>query len=93
MCGINASRGQEHVYMLTMCHASLKMALLLHKVGRVTRLMSTTVLEPKKDPKVAFRRILEAHGVIGLLIGILWLIRILMPIEILGPMRSHEGPK
>ena len=27
----------------TVCHASLKMALLLHKVGLVSRLMSTTV--------------------------------------------------
>ena len=43
MCGINASRGQGYGHMFTMCHASLKMALLLHKVGLVTKLMSTTV--------------------------------------------------
>ena len=43
MCGINASRGQGHGCRFTMCHASLKMALLLHKVGLVSRLMSTTV--------------------------------------------------
>ena len=43
MCGINASRGQGHGGRFTMCHASLKMALLLHKVGLVKRLMSTTV--------------------------------------------------
>ena len=39
MCGINASRGQEHGCRFTMCHASLKMALLLHKEG----LVKTTV--------------------------------------------------
>ena len=35
MCGIIASRGQGHSCRFTMCHASLKMALLLHKVGLV----------------------------------------------------------
>ena len=45
MRGINASRGQGHGCRFTMCHASLKMALLLHKVGLVKRLMSTTVPE------------------------------------------------
>ena len=48
MCGINASRGQGHGCRFTMCHASLKMALLLHKVGLVSRLMSTTVGRLKK---------------------------------------------
>ena len=43
MCGINASRGQGHGHIFTMWHASLKMALLLHKVGLVSRLMSATV--------------------------------------------------
>ena len=33
MCGINASRGQGHGCRFTMCHASLKMALLLHTEG------------------------------------------------------------
>ena len=61
MCGINASRGQGHGHMFTMCHASLKMALLLHKVGLVPRLMSTTVqgaqeLLAKKELKVRFTK-------------------------------------
>ena len=43
MCGINTLRGQRHGYRFTMCHASLKMALSLRKVGFVKRLMSTTV--------------------------------------------------
>ena len=43
MCGINASRGQGHGHMFTMCHASLKMALLLHKVGLVKTTVQTTV--------------------------------------------------
>ena len=43
-CSNNTStRGQEHGCRFTMCHASLKMALLLHKVGLVKRPMSTTV--------------------------------------------------
>jgi hypothetical protein len=33
-----------------MCHASLKMALLLHKVGLVKRLMSTTVNVDRTNP-------------------------------------------
>ena len=36
-----------------MCHASLKIALLLHKVGLVKRLMSTTVV-PYLAPKSIF---------------------------------------
>ena len=43
MCGINASRGQGHGHMFTMCHTSLKMALLLHKVGLVKTVVQTTV--------------------------------------------------
>jgi hypothetical protein len=43
MCGINASRVQGHDCRFTMCHASLKMALLLHKVGLVKTEVQTTV--------------------------------------------------
>ena len=43
MCGINASRGQEHGCRFTMCHASLKMALLLHKEGLVKTTVPITV--------------------------------------------------
>ena len=56
MCGINASRGQGHGHMFTMCHASLKMALLLHKVGLVSRLMSTTVVRPNVASKLGETR-------------------------------------
>ena len=43
MCGNNASRGQEHGCSFTMCHASLKMALLLHKEGLVKTTVTITV--------------------------------------------------
>ena len=43
MCGNNASRGQEHGCRFTMCHASLKMALLLHKEGLVKTTVPITV--------------------------------------------------
>ena len=43
MCGINASRGQGHGCRFTMCHASLKMALLLHKEGLVKTTVPITV--------------------------------------------------
>ena len=44
MCDINASGGQGHGCRFTMCHASLKMALLLHKVGLVKTTVPTTAL-------------------------------------------------
>ena len=44
MCGINASRGQGHGCRFTMCHASLKMALLLHKEGLVKTTVPITVI-------------------------------------------------
>ena len=44
MCGIHALRGQGHGCRFTMCHASLKMALLVHKVGLVTITVPTTVV-------------------------------------------------
>ena len=43
MGGINASRDQGHGHMFTMCHASLKMALLLHKEGLVKTTVPITV--------------------------------------------------
>ena len=43
MCGINASRGQGHGCRFTMCHTSLKMALLLHKEGLVKTTVPITV--------------------------------------------------
>ena len=49
MCGINASRGQEHGCRFTMCHASLKMALLLHKEGLVKTTVPTTVGNKEMD--------------------------------------------
>ena len=44
MCGINASRGQGHGCRFTMCHASLKMALLLHTEGLVKTALASTVV-------------------------------------------------
>ena len=44
MCGINASRVQGHSHMFTMCHASLKMVLLLYKEGLVKTTVPITVL-------------------------------------------------
>ena len=44
MCGINASRGQGHGHMFTMCHASLKMTLLLHTEGLVKTALASTVV-------------------------------------------------
>ena len=43
MCGINASRGQGHGCRFTMCHTSLKMALLLHTEGLVKTALASTV--------------------------------------------------
>ena len=43
MCGINASKGQGHGCRFTMCHASLNMALLLHKEGLVKTTVPITV--------------------------------------------------
>ena len=43
MCGNNAWRGQGHGCRFTMCHASLKMALLLHKQGLVKTTVQMTV--------------------------------------------------
>ena len=43
MCGINASRGQGHGCRFTMCHASLKMTLLLHTEGLVKTALASTV--------------------------------------------------
>ena len=45
MCGIDTSRGQGHGPRFTMCHASLKMALLLHKEGLVKTTVPITVVE------------------------------------------------
>ena len=53
MCGINASRGQGHGCRFTMCHASLKMALLLHKEGLVKTTVPITVYSEKNDFTVA----------------------------------------
>ena len=50
MCGINASRGQKHGCRFTMCHASLNMALLLHKEGLVKTTVPITVNVPKNFP-------------------------------------------
>ena len=56
---INASRGQGHGCRFTMCHASLKMTLLLHTEGLVkTALASTVNLEKHATPGV--------HGVLPL---------------------------
>ena len=43
MCVINASRWQGHGCRFTMCQASLKMALLLHKEGLVKTTVPITV--------------------------------------------------
>ena len=62
MCGIIASRGQGHGHMFTMCHTSLKMALLLHKVGLVSRLMSTTVMALLKESLAIFCKPRQLKG-------------------------------
>ena len=43
MCGINASRGQGRGCRFTMCHASLKMTLLLHTEGLVKTVLASIV--------------------------------------------------
>ena len=43
MCGINAVGAQGSGCMFTLCHAPLKMAVLLHKTGNVCRVMITAV--------------------------------------------------
>ena len=43
MCGINAIGAQGHGCMFTLCHAPLKMAVLLHKTEIVCRVMLLTV--------------------------------------------------
>ena len=43
MCGTNAIRAQGSGCMFTLCHAPLKMAVLLHKTGNVCRVMITAV--------------------------------------------------
>ena len=43
MCGINAVGAQGSGCMLALCHAPLKMAVLLHKTGNVCRVMITSV--------------------------------------------------
>ena len=43
MYGINASRGQGNGCRFTMCHTSLKMALLLYKEGLVKTTVPITV--------------------------------------------------
>ena len=52
MCGINASREEEHGCRFTMCHASLKMGLLLHKEGLVKTTVPITVCRLLKRHKV-----------------------------------------
>ena len=44
MCGINAVGAQGSGCMFTLCHAPLKMAVLLHKTGNVCRVMITAVV-------------------------------------------------
>ena len=43
MCGINAVGAQGSGCIFTLCHAPLKMAVLLHKTGNVCRVMITAV--------------------------------------------------
>ena len=43
MCGINAVGAQGSGCMFTLCHAPLKMAVLLHKTEKVCRVMNTAV--------------------------------------------------
>ena len=43
MCGINGVGAQGSGCMFTLCHAPLKMAVLLHKTEKVCRVMNTAV--------------------------------------------------
>ena len=49
MCGINAVGAQGSGCMFTLCHAPLKMAVLLHKTGNVCRVMITAVICFSRD--------------------------------------------
>ena len=49
MCGINAVGAQGSGCMFTLCHAPLKMAVLLHKTGNVCRVMITAVCKIAKQ--------------------------------------------
>ena len=60
MCGINTSRGQGHSCRFTMCHASLKMALLLHTEGLVKTALASTVyhtLDSYSDGHFCFEKV------------------------------------
>ena len=43
MCGINGVGAQGHSCRFTLCHAQLKMGVLLHKIARVCKRMAMTV--------------------------------------------------
>ena len=73
MYGINASRGQGHGCRFTMCHTSLKMALLLHKEGLVKTTVPITVSSYVKTKTKAARFIivtLKFASLLGSKIGL-----------------------